>query len=119
METFPPSAFMFNATLAAPPMRCSFFLSATMGTGASGEILSTLPHQYVSSITSPITPAFNSLKRLNNLLKSGFAISFTAALFLFAAQYNTKECPQAQWPIPTENMLGTSTQHRCRKLLQG
>src|SRR5688572_19742755 len=81
METLPPSAFTFNATLAAPPSLCSFFLSATMGTGASGEMRSTLPHQYVSSITSPITPAFISENFLNSFLKSSLAIASGSAFF--------------------------------------
>ena len=35
---------ILRATLPAPPIRCSFFCIDTMGTGASGEMRSTLPH---------------------------------------------------------------------------
>ena len=40
-----PNERRFKATFAAPPTRVSFLCSDTMGTGASGEILSTEPHQ--------------------------------------------------------------------------
>ena len=35
----------FKATLAAPPTLISFLCNETIGTGASGEIRSTKPHQ--------------------------------------------------------------------------
>ena len=38
-----PSALMFCATLAAPPRRAKRLPTATIGTGASGEMRSTLP----------------------------------------------------------------------------
>ena len=50
-----PSALTFNATFAAPPRRCSSRVTRTTGTGASGEIRSTSPNRYRSSIASPTT----------------------------------------------------------------
>ena len=44
---------MFLATLAAPPSRISLSVMEMMGTGASGEMRSTLPQVYESTITSP------------------------------------------------------------------
>src|SRR5687767_6422604 len=52
---FAPRPAMFAATLAAPPAVRLLFSRFTTGTGASGEILLTLPHQYRSSMTSPTT----------------------------------------------------------------
>ena len=40
-----PNETVLSATLAAPPKRNSFLSKATTGTGASGDILSTCPHQ--------------------------------------------------------------------------
>src|SRR5580658_9435600 len=45
------------ATLAAPPGRSLRCAARTIGTGASGEIRSTSPQIYLSSITSPTTRA--------------------------------------------------------------
>ena len=40
-----PKALKFKATFAAPPTLISLRFKFTIGTGASGEIRSTLPHQ--------------------------------------------------------------------------
>ena len=50
-----PSPTRFMATLAAPPGTRVVCMERSTGTGASGEIRSTVPHTYRSSITSPIT----------------------------------------------------------------
>ncbi len=57
-----PRPAIFAATFAAPPATRLVFSRLTTGTGASGEIRRTLPHQYLSSITSPITRTFISEK---------------------------------------------------------
>ena len=64
--TSAPSDLILRATLAAPPSILSRFLSVTTGTGASGEIRSTLPMRYESIITSPITSTWHELNLLNN-----------------------------------------------------
>ena len=46
---------MFSATLAAPPRALVSRVTATTGTGASGEILPTFPQMYSSSMMSPTT----------------------------------------------------------------
>ena len=51
----PPMATMLRATLAAPPADAMVFSCRMIGTGASGEILSTLPKTETSSIASPMT----------------------------------------------------------------
>src|SRR5580658_7045403 len=68
--TLAPSEARFKATFPAPPIRYSVRSNATTGTGASGDIRSTCPHKYVSSITSPITPALSRSNCPNNCLKS-------------------------------------------------
>src|SRR5271165_5004632 len=50
-----PSWARFMAALAAPPGRSSRRVARTTGTGASGEMRSTSPQTYWSSITSPTT----------------------------------------------------------------
>ena len=44
-ETRPPSDATLRATLAAPPSRYSSRVNRTTGTGASGEMRSTLPEE--------------------------------------------------------------------------
>src|SRR4249919_497320 len=90
-ETGAPSEARFNATFPAPPIRYSFLSTVTTGTGASGEILSTLPHQYASSIISPITPIFTEEKVLNSSLKSMDAILFCLIIPV------THACNIIQW----------------------
>ncbi len=46
---------MLFATFAAPPGLVDSLSTSTSGTGASGDILSTFPHRYSSSIISPMT----------------------------------------------------------------
>ncbi len=53
--THAPSPARFMATLAAPPGRSFCQVARTTGTGASGEMRSTSPQMYLSSITSPTT----------------------------------------------------------------
>ena len=53
--TLQPKDERFNATFAAPPGLKSILFTSTIGTGASGEILSVCPHKYLSNIRSPIT----------------------------------------------------------------
>ena len=65
-----PIALIFNATFAAPPKRSSVLTIVAIGTGASGEILSTFPHMYESIITSPIIKMFNPSNLLNIFLYS-------------------------------------------------
>src|SRR6056297_2741505 len=60
-KTFAPMAERLFITLPAPPSVWLSFSTATTGTGASGEILSTLPHRYSSSIKSPMTSTRRSL----------------------------------------------------------
>jgi hypothetical protein len=50
-----PNALRFPATFAAPP-KCNDSCSKSItGTGASGEILVTLPQKYLSNMMSPTT----------------------------------------------------------------
>ena len=53
-----PKSARFFATFAAPPGLSKVSAISTTGTGASGEILLTLPAQYLSNITSPRTNIF-------------------------------------------------------------
>ena len=62
-----PKLAIFKTTFPAPPKRDSRRITFTTGTGASGEILLTLPHVYESIIKSPIIKTFN---RLNPLINS-------------------------------------------------
>jgi hypothetical protein len=62
-----PNRQRFLATLAAPPRVTSSFSTETTGTGASGEIRSTCPQTYSSSIRSPTT----SRRHRSNAEKSG------------------------------------------------
>src|SRR5690606_37552929 len=56
-----PKDWRLKSTLPAPPSRSSLLLTETTGTGASGEIRSTLPHTEESNITSPTTNTLNLL----------------------------------------------------------
>src|SRR4030043_1725777 len=52
------SDLILLATLAAPPGTNVLLFAQTTGTGASGDILSTLPKTYSSKIMSPTTKTF-------------------------------------------------------------
>ena len=56
-----PNDEIFLATLPAAPKRSSVLSILTIGTGASGEIRSALPNQYLSKIKSPTISIFESL----------------------------------------------------------
>jgi hypothetical protein len=63
---------MLFATFAAPPRRKDSRTTSTTGTGASGEILLTLPKIYRSSIMSPMMRIFLFLNELMIFEKAMF-----------------------------------------------
>src|SRR5215831_11109800 len=70
IKTCEPNALQLRATFPAPPIRYSFLSNETIGTGASGEMRSTFPHMYVSSMRSPITPTRSVENDSNSFWKS-------------------------------------------------
>src|SRR5665213_1639485 len=125
MVTGDPREARLSATLAAPPIRCSLRSTITTGTGASGEIRSTWPHQYVSSITSPITPIFTEGNCLNSCLKSVDDILFLIRRFSvtsygykiqgYAQQGNDQSRPGKFGFIKNEQYTKTDAHHYIKR----
>src|SRR6266404_4888804 len=90
--TVAPSAATCRATLAAPPNRNSLAAARTIGTGASGEMRSTAPHTYSSSIKSPTTRIDTSAHRLN---VSSSALESTSACDKIMGYRTREPCSQS------------------------
>ena len=104
--THAPSPARFMATLAAPPGRSFCQVARTTGTGASGEMRSTSPQMYLSSITSPTTStrALRHPDSTRAIMSGKLAIigcprsTATACVMQVASSIHShRMCPQRMW----------------------